>query len=62
MEKKTWILPELIVLVRSDPQEAVLTACKSLTGGSSHDGQEASCNYNNFPFLGCNPCSAAVGS
>ncbi len=29
MEKKTWVTPELIVLVRSKPEEAVLTACKS---------------------------------
>jgi len=28
MEKKTWVMPELIVLVRSKPEEAVLTACK----------------------------------
>jgi hypothetical protein len=29
MEKKTWTEPELIVLVRSNPEEAVLTACKT---------------------------------
>jgi len=28
MEKKEWSEPELIVLVRSKPEEAVLTACK----------------------------------
>jgi hypothetical protein len=26
--KKAWVEPELIVLVRSKPEEAVLTACK----------------------------------
>lgn len=31
--KKEWKTPELIVLVRSKPEEAVLTACK-LTFGS----------------------------
>ncbi len=28
MEKKTWVMPELIVLVRTNSEEAVLTNCK----------------------------------
>jgi len=49
MEKKTWVMPELIVLVRSKPEETVLSTCKynPITGPSS---------YNN----GCsilNPCT-----
>jgi len=28
MEKKVWEKPELIVLVRGKPEEAVLNACK----------------------------------
>ena len=31
-EKKQWTKPELIVLVRSKPEEAVLYACKALNG------------------------------
>ncbi len=32
--KKAWVRPELIVLVRGKPEEAVLGTCKSgLTGG-----------------------------
>lgn len=31
-QKKTWMKPELSVLVRSRPEESVLAACK--TGGS----------------------------
>jgi hypothetical protein len=27
-KKKEWVAPELVVLVRSHPEEAVLTACK----------------------------------
>jgi hypothetical protein len=27
--KKAWVTPELIVLVRSKPEEAVLVACKT---------------------------------
>jgi hypothetical protein len=29
MEKKEWKSPELVVLVRSKPEEAVLAACKA---------------------------------
>jgi hypothetical protein len=29
--KKSWTKPELIVLVRSKPEEATLAACKGLT-------------------------------
>jgi hypothetical protein len=34
--KRTWITPELIVLVRSNPEEAVLTACKTSTTTGSN--------------------------
>jgi len=30
-DKKTWQKPELIVLVRSNPEEAVLITCKNAT-------------------------------
>jgi hypothetical protein len=30
--KKTWVTPELIVLVRSKPEEAVLVGCKLAPG------------------------------
>jgi len=30
-QKKEWKTPELIVLVRSKPEEAVLAACKNTT-------------------------------
>jgi hypothetical protein len=30
--KKAWVTPELIVLVRSKPEEAVLVACKAWGG------------------------------
>jgi hypothetical protein len=31
IEKKSWSKPELLVLVRSNPEEAVLLGCKHLT-------------------------------
>jgi hypothetical protein len=48
MEKKEWSEPEMIVLVRSKPEEAVLTACKD----RAHDGDP------NYTYIGCaNFCS-----
>ncbi len=32
--KKAWVTPELIVLVRSKPEEAVLAVCKGTWGNS----------------------------
>jgi hypothetical protein len=34
MDRKDWQKPELIVLVRSNPEEAVLTFCKMATTGA----------------------------
>ena len=38
-EKKTWRRPELVVLVRGRPEEAVLAACKSrwVYGAARHE-------------------------
>ena len=33
--KKKWVKPELIILLRSNPAEAVLGACKGATGWQS---------------------------
>lgn len=41
--KKAWSEPELIVLVRSKPEEAVLAACKKLDVGGSA-GTNSKCN------------------
>jgi hypothetical protein len=45
MLKKAWKTPELIVLVRNKPEEAVLTTCKggSFTGSGT---QRSSCTTN----------------
>ena len=38
---KMWHKPEMIVLVRSNPEEAVLTPCKTTTGGGPGAGASA---------------------
>jgi hypothetical protein len=50
--KKAWVTPELIVLVRSNPEEAVLGGCKAGTGGSDSLGEYARCSI----VLNCNGC------
>jgi hypothetical protein len=50
--KKTWVTPELIILVRSMPEEAVLTVCK----GGSNSGTAGA----NSAWSGCvvvEPCA-----
>jgi hypothetical protein len=45
MKKKTWSKPEMIVLVRGKPEEAVLTACKTfLVAGPGYTSDRA-CGY-----------------
>ncbi len=48
MEKKMWVTPELIVLVRSKPEEAVLWSCKDIPSSTGE--------YN--VFSGCYGTSA----
>ena len=43
--KKTWQKPKLIVLVRGKPEERVLGACKTSTGGGPVS-DEGSCRAN----------------
>jgi hypothetical protein len=61
MENKEWTEPELIVLVRSKPEEAVLSACKEYTGG----GPSVDYYYRDVYDLSipaCTGCLSLVGS
>lgn len=54
-EKKLWAEPELIVLVRNKPEEAVLTACKANLSGSGADANAGACgSAGQFCVAGCN--------
>jgi hypothetical protein len=55
--KKEWVTPELIVLVRSKPEEAVLTACKYTFYGSS-----PSLTYDYCEEGDCAACSGWISS
>jgi hypothetical protein len=54
--KKTWQKPELIVLVRSKPEEAVLLACK--VPGNKTGPDKNSCKA----AAGPGHCSDQIGS
>ena len=58
--KKQWQKPELIVLVRSKPEEAVLEICKTLgPSGASSDSVASGCLwYTAF----CGLCSSWADS
>jgi len=57
-EKKPWEKPELTVLVRSRPEEAVLTGCKTSGGG----GPQALLGKCGYVDGNCDVCSAIVSS
>ena len=58
-KKKEWVAPELLVLARSHPEEAVLTNCKGLVSGAP-GGQYAFCATNVPSF--CSFCDSLAMS
>jgi hypothetical protein len=50
MEKKAWVTPELIVLIRSNPEEAVLLGCKT-SGVQGEFSDKQHCNVNTVKCL-----------
>lgn len=58
-EKKKWAAPQLLVLVRRNPQEAVLTGCKTATTGSEANATADNCSDTALP---CAACESAIGS
>ena len=53
--RKTWVTPELIVLVRSRPEEAVLVNCKRIGISTGPNNQEGNCNSEKGKTC-ANPC------
>jgi hypothetical protein len=43
MKKKVWETPKLMVLARSTPEEAVLTACKGGTKSTANSSSTTAC-------------------
>jgi hypothetical protein len=57
MESK-WVKPELIILVRGLPEEAVLASCKLAFSGSSPGNEDFGCVSDTF----CDNCNVIGGS
>ena len=53
MQKKVWRNPELIVLVRSEPEEDVLVACKRSDGGNGPSNKNNACRTSNCSGSKC---------
>ena len=51
--KKSWSSPELIVIVRGKPEEAVLSACKNVVVSSGYSSTGGNCTQNVEPCLDC---------
>jgi hypothetical protein len=49
---EVWIEPELIVLVRSRPEELVLGFCKITPGGGGAGNEDNRCDSSNWPCEG----------
>jgi hypothetical protein len=45
--KKQWVKPELIVLARGRPEEAVLKNCKGPSKSGDYASKQSGCNDNN---------------
>ena len=56
--RKTWQKPKLIVLFRGMPEERVLSACKTETGGGEVS-DEGNCIENG---ANCDPCIGIAAS
>jgi hypothetical protein len=58
--KKEWVTPELIVLVRSNPEEAVLVACKTNMLPGDPDSFRNGCGPDNGVGGPCTQCDASA--
>ena len=55
MAKLAWQKPKLIVLLKGEPEENVLAACK--TDGTGGAGSQNNSCYNRPYLMGCQTCS-----
>jgi hypothetical protein len=61
-KRPKWTKPKLIVLVRGEPEEAVLINCKTATkGGTGNAALNSGCKYTTSVVCD-STCSAPVGS
>jgi hypothetical protein len=57
--RRAWSRPELIVMVRSGPEEVVLSTCKTASGGTDYSGSKSGCNVIESNCSSCKSESAS---
>jgi len=57
MEKRPWHKPQILILARHRPEEAVLTSCKGFNSASGPQGDRASCNFA-VDIVRCTTCES----
>jgi len=62
MQKKVWQKPELVVIVRNKPEEAVLQTCKTSGTNSGSRGRQNNCLYSSYSSWCWTNCNSTVGS
>ena len=67
MKKKQWQKPQLVVLLRSKPEEAVLTACKTASLSAGPKNAQEGCGYDNDGVIlnsefVCSTCDGLVAT
>lgn len=58
--RKAWIKPELVILVRNKPEEAILGACKGINGPDGPNNVNRYCLY--AIDLACFDCDSIAPS
>jgi hypothetical protein len=56
--KKVWEKPQLVILVRGQPEEAVLACCKTSLLSTGSSDMNAGC----YQDAGCSGCSGIISS
>ena len=62
MVKKRWERPQLVVLVRTRPEEHCLQNCKEDCCGATPQGQKLGCEHEQEGHLLCNVACSGLGS
>lgn len=64
MISKKWIKPELVIIVRNRPEEAVLWLCKNDDGAraTEENTDRGGCRYYSNVTIKCESCHMASGT
>jgi len=59
--KKKWVKPELVILARNNPAEAVLGSCKN-SANFGPTQEKAGCVFHKWDPQGCAACDSHTAS